>query len=100
MDRNPEQVAFYRSGAWEATRDAYMETMHHVCERCGGPAKIVHHKRYIDAANVHDVDVTLNFDNLECLCQRCHNAEHFGGRAATMPGLRFDQDGNLTTAET
>lgn len=95
FERDPQRVAFYRSKAWEATRDAYMETRHHVCERCGQPAAIVHHKLYLTAENVNDPEVALGFDNLEALCRRCHNAEHFG-TSATAPGLRFDKDGNLT----
>lgn len=97
FERNPAQVAFYRSKAWERTRAAYMEQAHHICERCGRPAKIVHHKRHIDAENVNDATVTLDFANLEALCQDCHNREHFG-QPATEDGLAFDAEGNLIRA--
>lgn len=94
FERNPAQVRFYKSRNWQRTRDAYLESRHRICERCGGPATIVHHKRYIDAGNVDDPSVTLDFENLEALCQTCHNREHFG-QGATAPGLTFDSNGDL-----
>lgn len=96
FERDPQRVAFYHSRAWEATRDAYMAAHCHICERCGRAAKIVHHRRHIDAGNIDDPTVTLSWDNLEALCQECHNREHFGGATVTAPGLRFDKGGNLT----
>ena len=93
--RDPQRVDFYKSKAWKSTRDAYMESQHHVCERCGRPAKIVHHRRYLDGDNVNDLEGTaLNWDNLEALCQECHNREHFGV-SPTATGLHFDRYGNL-----
>ena len=37
--------SFYLSAAWEKTRAAYLMSQDYICERCGQPAKIVHHKR-------------------------------------------------------
>lgn len=96
FSRNPAQVAFYRSSAWRRTRAAYLETRHHICERCGRPASIVHHRHHIDANNVDDTSITLNPDNLEALCQECHNREHFG-QGVTAPGTKFDANGNLVS---
>lgn len=86
--------AFYASGKWKRTQSAYMMSQNYICERCGEIARIVHHKKYITPVNIGDPDVTLNWDNLEALCQDCHNKEHSGG-GITMPGLRFDESGNL-----
>ena len=94
MQRDPERVAFYSSKVWKRTRAAYMESVHRICERCGKPAAIVHHKHYITAGNLNDPSVTLDFANLEALCRDCHNKEHFEGRSCE-PGLYFDSDGNL-----
>lgn len=94
FERDPERVAFYHSKAWKATQAAYMASRCHVCERCGRAAKIVHHRTHLNADNLHDPSVALSFDNLEALCQACHNDAHFGSRA-TAPGLGFDKDGNL-----
>lgn len=85
---------FYRSRAWRDTQAAYMASQHFVCERCGGLARIVHHKRHINPENIGDLAVTLDWANLEALCLDCHNIEHLGSDA-TAPGLRFDPDGNL-----
>lgn len=39
--------SFYLSAAWENTRAAYLMSQDFICERCGEPAKIVHHKRWL-----------------------------------------------------
>lgn len=97
MNRNLAQVHFYHSRQWRRAREAYLEARHYICERCGKPASIVHHKRYITPENVNDPSVTLNFDNFEALCSECHNVEHFGA-GATAEGLAFDHEGNIVAA--
>ena len=42
-----QQVAFYKSKAWQQTQAAFMSYKNGICERCGDPARIVHHKEYI-----------------------------------------------------
>ena len=86
--------AFYASQAWKRTEAAYMESVHHVCERCGRPAAVVHHKRYLTPDVMGNPEITLGWDNLEALCLDCHNREHFGG-SPTAPGLEFGSDGQL-----
>ena len=78
-----QQRAFYKSAAWQKCRAAYIKSVGGLCERCFArgivtPGYIVHHKNYITADNLNDPGVALSFDNLEYLCQKCHNAEHFG----------------------
>ena len=53
---------------------------------------ICHHKKYITPWDINNPDVTLNMDNLECLCQECHNQEH----SAKVSRAIFDDDGNMT----
>ena len=72
---------FYHSAKWLATRNAYIS--HRVavdgglCERCQRRAgKIVHHRKHLTENNINDSAITLNQDNLELLCQACHNIEH------------------------
>lgn len=89
-----EARAFYSSKAWIKCRDGYMRSQHYICERCGGVAVICHHKKYITPANIHDPEITLNWDNLEALCFDCHQREHFAA-SATREGLMFDETGNL-----
>ena len=86
--------AFYRSKAWKQCRRAFFIAKHGICERCGGPGKIVHHKIYLTPQNINDPNVTLNFDNLELLCQECHNREHHE-MEPVADGLRFDENGDL-----
>lgn len=85
---------FYASKQWKRTERAFMQAHNYVCNRCGKPAKIVHHRTWLSPDNINDPNVTLAWDNLECLCQDCHNREHMSGRE-TRPGLAFDATGHL-----
>lgn len=89
---------FYHSRAWKRLSRAFLLSRNYICERCGKPAEIAHHRKYLTAANVLDPDVSLNPANLEALCMECHNAEHFGQGGATAAGLAFDDNGNLVKA--
>ena len=86
---------FYRSKAWQDVSRLYMTSKHYVCERCGGVGVICHHKKYITPWNVNDPATTLNMDNLECLCQECHNQEH----SAKVSRAIFDESGNMIGAQ-
>lgn len=66
----------YNSAAWHKLRLSYMSSRNWICERCGQPATICHHRQHLTAENVDNAGVALNFDNLEALCQHCHNLEH------------------------
>lgn len=85
---------FYKSKAWEQTKNLYMSSIHYVCERCGSVATICHHKKYITPHNITDNNITLNFDNLEGLCQDCHNKEHTVKDTGLCKAV-FDDDGNV-----
>ena len=84
-------TAFYNSKEWRRVSAAYMSSKLYICERCGKPAQICHHKKWLDDKNVHDPTVALNPDNLEALCIDCHNAEHGLKHSITI----FDADGNV-----
>lgn len=85
---------FYNSKAWNKTRYSYIVSKGGLCERCGAGAKLVHHKIYITPQNINDYTVTLNHNNLELLCQDCHNNEH-ASRQPTVKGLRFNDNGDI-----
>ena len=68
--------AFYSGKAWRRVSTAYMSSKSYICERCGAPAVVCHHKKWLNDVNVHDPKISLDFENLEALCQECHNAEH------------------------
>lgn len=89
------QKAFYHSRAWQRLSRAFLLSRNYICERCGQPAEIAHHREYLTAANLLDPSISLNTANLEALCQTCHNAEHFGRGGATAAGLAFDDNGNI-----
>lgn len=90
--------AFYHSRAWKVCRRAFLESKHWLCERCGKPARIVHHKTYLTPRNIDDPRVTFAWDNLEAVCEDCHNKEHFVTIEATREGFAFDASGDLVRA--
>ena len=77
---------FYGSPAWKSCRDAFRKSRGKLCERCLARGIInagskenplqVHHKIRLTPDNIDDPSITLNWDNLETLCQDCHAAEH------------------------
>lgn len=84
---------FYLSAGWKKTQAAYMQSQHYICERCGEPAKIVHHKIHLTPNNINDTSITLDWENLEALCQDCHNKEHH--RQERQRRYIFDENGNI-----
>lgn len=82
---------FYKGRAWQKVSRLYMSGQNYVCERCGGAGVICHHKTYITPENINDPAITLNPDNLECLCQDCHNKEHKGQESRAI----FDESGRM-----
>lgn len=85
--------SFYTSKSWKQCRDTYLESQNNICVRCGEPAKICHHKTWLTRENISNPYITLSWDNLEALCQDCHNKEHH----KKEPKLRysFDAEGNI-----
>jgi len=90
--------AFYHSTSWDQCRAGFMQSRYWLCERCGSPALIAHHKTHLTPGNINDPNVTLNWDNLEAVCQDCHNKEHFETVTATRSGFAFDVNGDLIQA--
>ena len=95
--RSIEQ-SFYHSRAWKDTAKLYMQKVSYMCERCKAqgkynPARVVHHKIHLTKENVRDPSISLSFDNLEALCQDCHNKEHFGDK--TPARYKIDENGDL-----
>lgn len=87
-------IKFYNGKAWRRCRDGFMSSKYFICERCGGVATMAHHKRYITPANISNPEIALNWDNLESLCQDCHNRDHMSS-GATAEGISFDNNGNV-----
>lgn len=91
--------SFYKSKAWQDCREAFFIFRHGLCERCGEPGKIVHHKIPLTPENINDPNITLSWDNLELTCQDCHNREHHS-TDVTAEGLMFDENGDLIEKHT
>lgn len=87
---------FYKSDKWKNCRKAFIATLKNkTCPRCNErKGKIVHHKIEITPENIDDPLITLNFDNLEYICQKCHTQEHLRDKS-TREDVIFDEDGNL-----
>ena len=88
-------MRFYDSKAWRKLSKAFLCSKNYICERCGSPAEVAHHKIYLTAANIDDCKISMNSDLLEALCLDCHNTEHFGAGGVTAEGLVFDDYGEL-----
>ena len=96
--KNYDNHAFYHSKAWKRVSTAYMTSRSYICERCGNPATICHHKKHLDGKNVNDPKVALNFDNLEALCPLIglegrlitSAAPYIRRKSASSPGLQID----------
>lgn len=72
-----------------------MQSKNYICERCGEPASICHHRKYLNDQNVNDLSIALGFDNLECLCRDCHNKEH--GLKHSI--ILFDKSGSCSSVK-
>ena len=89
---------FYKSAAWKRARQQVITRSNGLCERCKArgiykPGYIVHHKEYITPDNISNPNITLNLDNLEYVCEDCHNKEH---KAVHTPmRYQYDANGNL-----
>ena len=89
------RAAFYHSRQWQQLSKVFLMSKNYICERCGGPASIAHHKKHLNAANFKNPEIALNPENLEALCIDCHNREHFSSGGAIARGFAFDENGDL-----
>lgn len=94
--------AFYKSKTWQNTREAYAKSQAGLCERClkqgiVTPGEIVHHKKHITPKTILDPGVTLDFDNLELLCRKCHAEAH--EKKSSKRRYYFDEQGRCISTE-
>ena len=70
-----------------------------LCERCLKkgtivPYEEVHHKIRLNLENLNNPEIAFNWDNLEALCKKCHQAEHTED-ARLRPFKRKDYQGKI-----
>lgn len=75
--RNKDAKRFYNSAAWKRLRLLALQRDHYLCQPCLRrgvltPADDVHHIEPIEKAP----DRALDLDNVESICDACHNREH------------------------
>jgi 5-methylcytosine-specific restriction protein A len=88
--------SFYKSKAWQRTREAYAKSVGWLCEDClkrgvYKPGDIVHHRQALTPENIHDPSVALAWSNLKLVCRDCHAKEHGGAKR-----YRVDEMGRVT----
>lgn len=94
---------FYDSPAWASCRRAYISARIKadggMCEVCHERAGyIVHHIININESNVDDANITLNHENLQYVCKRCHDRmENHFVRQSSKPRRQiiFDDFGQV-----
>lgn len=74
-------LSFYKSKAWKVASTNYRR-QHPFCERCLAKgifekADLVHHKVFLNETNWNDPNVSMNPDNFESLCRKCHAEMHY-----------------------
>lgn len=72
----------------------FLASENYVCEICGNPAEIAHHKIYLNSRNIQNPEISLNQDMLQAVCIECHNRLH-GQGGAVCRGLEFDDNGDI-----
>lgn len=92
---NPEIAKRYKSKRWQKLRKEKL-LFNPLCERCLKKslyiaAYFVHHKVYVTNKNYMNDDIFFSIDNLESLCKKCHNEEHFAEKDEYI----FDENGDL-----
>ena len=68
--------AFYLSQNWKDTSRAYLLTQNNICERCGEPAKICHHKTYLTRESFC---ITVGGYVAEAAGEIAENLRYYGG---------------------
>lgn len=102
MNRSAAIEAFYVSWKWRKCRTAYAKSVGNMCERCRRRGIIevgskknpleTHHIIPLTDDNINDPNITLNWNNMELLCKRCHDEE----RARKAKRWKIGPDGHVT----
>ena len=90
MHSDAEIERFYTTRAWRKCREAFLKEKGGLCEICLSkgliePAVEVHHKVPLTPENINDPKISLNWANLMCLCEDCHDEQHRKKRWRCLP---------------
>lgn len=93
----PWAERFYKSKKWQKCRAAFIAERTAIdgglCQRCRERSGyIVHHKEPLTKDNINNPDVSLNFNNFEFVCHKCHNKIH-GVKFCRQRKFYFDSEG-------
>lgn len=72
--RDPKYTRFYNSADWKILSAKVLQNNSYRCNRCKGIATQAHHK--IEIKTQLGWDMRFDIDNIEPLCDKCHNKEH------------------------
>ena len=87
---------FYHSKSWLKVRRLCLIRDYNLCQICGDVASIVHHIIELSPTNINNTDITINMDNLMCVCHTCHQDIHDMCESKSInDGLRFDENGDI-----
>lgn len=94
--------AFYTSYAWRQCAAAYRKSRGYLCERCLArgivtTAREVHHIKHLTRENLDNPDIALNWDNLQLLCDACHDEQH--SEQHKRKRYRVDEKGRCVVTE-
>lgn len=81
-----QKKKFYKSVEWQALRQQALERDNYECQECKRQGKVYtdhhdpdKHKR-LDVDHIKEIythpELSLDIDNLETLCIKCHNKKH------------------------
>jgi 5-methylcytosine-specific restriction endonuclease McrA len=85
----------YNSKQWKALRKEVLHRDRYNCKICYGRAQEVHHIIEVTINNIDDENITLNPNNLMCLCGDCHKRITIGYTGAVEDGYIFGDDGQV-----
>lgn len=80
MSDGVRELGFYSTKKWIETRDMIKKRDKMICQSCHQPIfgrYIVDHIKPITVDNMNDWNIAYNPDNLQLLCQDCHNKKTF-----------------------